>query len=825
LSLPTRSSSVETLARDVRHGLRRLTRDWRFTLAAVLILGLGIGANTAIFSVVDAVLFRNAAPAAADRLVNIYQREVNPGSQDAVSYPAYLDMAARTDVFAATTATSIPHDVTWQHAGVLRGGLIENTTASYPAVLGLRVTFGRWFTANEDTPGAPVVAVLTYHSWKHRFGGDPGVVGRIIRMDGVPVRIVGVGPAGHNGTIGAGVVVDFWMPIESLRAFDAATMLDRRPPEAVFLVKARLQDGVTVAQAQAAMDILGRRLAADYPNEDPGRGISVLASTDVWIHPQLDPVVAATVTFVLAAVGLVLAIACSNLATLLLVRGASRAKEVSIRLAVGATRGQLVRQLLTESVLLAVAGGVTGCLLAWAGIQWLRSVELPVVVDIALDGTVLAFAIAVSAITGLACGLAPALSATKVEVLPALRGEGGSTAVAARRLTLKNALIVFQVSMSLLLLGAASLFLQWSAAERAQPAGYAVDGVAMIETDSRFSDAPAARTSAMYDELLRRVAAIPGVESAALAHGLPMRLTGERLDVEGADGPRTRLHAGRFWAGPGFIETLQIPLLHGRTFDARDRPGTPRVAVISETMARDYFGTSNAVGRRFRRELSPDGWVEVIGVVRDTGTGVLDPVRDVFYLSYLQEDARVSTIVARSSLDAEGLVAAMQREARAVDATLPVVTATTMARDRQDALAGSQATAAALGALGMVGLLLASIGLYAVIAFAVARRSREIGIRIALGARRTQVVWTVVRGVAWLVGLGTVIGLGLSVLATLALRASVAPAPGITLFQPSVDPLALLALAGIMGVVGVAAAFVPARRAAATDPLVALRRD
>jgi predicted permease len=822
---PFGSSSIEALARDARHGLRRLTRDWRFTAAAVLILGLGIGANTAIFSVVNAVLFRQAAPAGVDRLVNMYQREANPGSQDGDSYPAYLDMAAYTDVFAATTAISVPHGVTWQHGGVLRSGLVEKTTASYPDVLGLRVSFGRWFTPAEDTRGAPVVAVLTHHSWQNRFGGDPGVVGRTIRMDGVPVRIVGIGPADRTGSFGAGVVVDFWLPITSLEAFGMAKMLDRRPPESAFFVKARLQDGVTVAQAQAAMDILGRRLAADYPNEDPGRGISVIASKDVWIHPQLDPVVAATATLVLVIVGLVLAIACSNLATLLLVRGASRAKEVSIRLAVGATRRQLVRQLLTESLLLAGAGGAAACLLAWWGIQWLRATELPVVVDIALDGGVLAFAVAVSALTGIACGLAPALSATKVDVLPALRGEGGMAA-AARRLTLKNALIVFQVSMSLLLLGTASLFLQWAAAEQSQPIGYAVDGVAMLETDSRFSDAPEARTRAMYDELQRRVTAIPGVESAALTHGLPMRIEGQRIVIEGAaGGADTRVHAGMFWAGPGFLETLRIPLLRGRAFDARDRPGAPRVAVINETMARESFGTVDAVGRRFRLEATPDAWVEVVGVVRDTGTGVLDPVRHVYYLSYLQEGARPTTIVARSTLDADGLVAAMQREVRAVDATLPVVTATTMARDRQDALAGSRAMAAALGALGLLGLLLASVGLYAVIAFAVARRSREIGIRLAIGAPRAQVVWTVVRGVAGLIGVGTVIGLGLSVLATLALRASVAPAPGIELFKPSVDPLALLALAGMMAVVGVAAAFVPARRAAATDPLAALRRD
>ena len=823
---PSRFSFVETLARDVRHGLRRLTRDWRFTAAAVLILGLGIGANTAIFSAINAVLFRHAAPARPDRLVNIYQRAANPGSQDGDSYPAYLDMAAHTDVFAATTATLVPRGVTWQHEGALRSGLAEHTTASYPSVLGVRVAFGRWFTPEEDARGAPVVAVLTHHSWKNRFGADPGVVGRIIRVDGVPVRIVGVGPDGHNGTFGAGVVVDFWLPIMSLEAFGMGSMLDRRPRESAFFVKARLQDGVTVAQAQAAMDILGRRLAAEYPNEDPGRGISVFASKDVWVHPQLDRVLAASATFVLTIVGLVLAIACSNLATLLLVRGASRAREISIRLAVGASRGQLVRQLLVESLLLGGAGGAAGCLLAWWSIRWLQSMDLPIVVDIALDGTVLAFAAAVSAITGLACGLAPALSATKVDVLPALRGESAIASGAARRLTLKNALVVFQVATSLLLLGAASLFLQWAEAERTQPIGYAVDGVAMIETDSRFSGEPAARLGATYDELLRRIAAIPGVESAALANGLPMRLTGERVVVEGtAGGPGSRVHAGMYWAGPAFLETLRIPLLHGRAFDARDRPGTPRVAVINETMAREYFGAADAVGRRFRLESAPDSWMEVVGVARDTGTGVLDPVRHVFYLSYVQAEARPTTILARSSHGAEGLIAAMQREVRSVDATLPVVTAKTMARDRQDALVGSQATAAALGAFGLLGLLLASIGLYAVIAFAVARRSREIGIRLAIGARKSQVVWTVVRGVAGLVGVGAILGLSLSVLATLAMRASVAPAPGVTLFRPSVDPVSLLAIAGLMAVVGVAAAAVPARRAATIDPLVALRRD
>ncbi len=333
----------ETLARDTRHSLRRLMRDWRFTTAAVLILGLGIGANTAIFSVINAVLFRHASLPAPDRLVDIYQRAADPGGQDFNSYPAYLDVADYTDVFASTMAASVPHGGTYQHKGTLRSAVIENTTATYLSVLGLRPSLGRWFTAAEDARGTPVVAVLGHHLWTARFEADPGVIGRTIRIDGVPVTIVGVGPAGHNGTINVGIVTDFWLPIASLDAFGMADALERRPNESIFFVKARLRSGVTVAQAQAAMDILGHRLAADYPNEDPGRGIRVMASEDVWIHPQFDRAVAATASIVLVVVGLVLAIACSNLATLLLVRAASRAKDISIRLAIGASRRQLVR--------------------------------------------------------------------------------------------------------------------------------------------------------------------------------------------------------------------------------------------------------------------------------------------------------------------------------------------------------------------------------------------------------------------------------------------------------------------------------------------------
>ena len=404
-------------------------------------------------------------------------------------------------------------------------------------------------------------------------------------------------------------------------------------------VKARLRDGVTVAQAKAAMDVLGRRLAAENPEAFRiegefalGPGMTVVASTDVRIHPQADTPFMAIASLVLVIVGLVLAIACSNLATLLLVRGAARAKEVSVRLAMGATRRQLVRHLLTESLLLSLAGGIAGCILAWWGMRALQGIDLPFRVDLTVDYRVLAFAIALSLVTGVVFGLAPALKATRVDLLQTLRDEGLQP-IDHRRLTLKNALIVFQVAVSVLLLGGTSIFLQVAAAARALRVGYAVDGVAMLETDLRFAGYSETDARRVFDDLLRRIEAIPGVQSAALLRGLPMDASGVSIVVDGGGGS----DRDRGWkrpviaAGPGFFDTLRIPLLYGRVFDARDRADTPRVAVITDRMARQYFGAVDAVGRRFRTQNDPNSWTEVIGVVRDTGTGdfdddVLDPI-------------------------------------------------------------------------------------------------------------------------------------------------------------------------------------------------------
>ncbi len=830
----------DSLLREARHGLRRLVHDWPFTAAAVLILGLGIGANTATFSLIDAMLLRGRSLADPGRLVDIYQTASNPGALDGNSYPAYLDMAAYTDVFESTTVASVPIGLRYLDESGLRSAVVEHTTASYPGVLGLRPTLGRWFSEAEDVRGVAVVAVVGHDTWLRKFGADPSIVGRILRVEGVPVTIVGVGPKGHNGTIDVGIVTDFWLPISSLPALGAPSrVLERRPEEAGFFVKGRLRGGVTVAQAQAAMDILGRRLAADYPNEDPGRGITVFASRDVRVHPQMDGLLTSLASVLLGVVGMVLAVACSNLATLLLVRGTARAKEVSVRLALGATRGQLVRQLLAESLLLAMAGGIAGCILAWWGIRALAAAELPIVVNLSLDYRVLTFALALSLVTGVAFGLAPALKATNLDLVPTLRDDGEPRSSDHRWLTLKNALVVFQVAVSVILLGVTGIVLQLVSASQAQRSGFAIDGVAMLETDARYAGYSAAEAGQVGEEIRRRIAALPGVQSAVLTRGLPMQTVGASVVVEGATaaaGPGVApLVAGAIWAGPGYFDVLGIPILFGRALDERDRRDTPKVAVISETMARQYFGKGDAaaaVGRRFRLDRDPDAnaWIEVVGVAPDTGTAdrqddLVDPTPQLFYRSFAQSDLPPTTVLARTSADAAGLVGAMQRELRTVNAALPVIAAKTMAQYLDESLVAPTAVATFLGGLGVIGLALAGIGLYAVIAFAVSRRAREIGIRMALGARSRQVVWTVAREVTLLVGVGTGVGLGLTLLAILALRAATVSTPGISLYRPTADPLALLGVAAFMALVGLVAAFVPARRAATMDPLAALRRD
>jgi predicted permease len=819
----------DAIVRDTRHAARRLVHDWRFSVPAVLLLGLGIGANTAIFSVINAALIRGSSLIDVTGLVEVFPNG-RSGAPMLATYPAYQDIAAHTEVFASAMTASMPDAVTYRDGSGMRQGVAEFASASYMDVLGLRPSLGRWFTADEERPGAGLVTVIGHRIWTTRFGADPAAVGRTLHIEGQPVTIIGVAPEGYNATAKLGVVTDFWMPPQAFAVMRGVPrVLERNAFEAPFFVKARLRDGVTLAQARAAMDSLSRRLAVEYPKDEPGKGITVLPAGEVRIHPGIDGFLKGVASLLVGVLAIVLAIACSSLATLLLVRASARSKEVAVRLAIGATRRQIIRHLLVESLLLSLAGGAAGCTLAWWAVRGIAALDLPITMDLSVDVTVLMYALTLSVFTGLLFGLAPALKATRLDLTSAIRqdGEDGGSR---RRFTLRNGLVVFQVTVSVVLLAATGVFLQAVTAARAQRVGFAVDGVAMLRTDPRSAGYADGRTAVLFDELRTRIGRLPGVDTTVLVRGVVMSPAGLPVVLEGDDtSARSTRDAGSIWVDTGFFEALDIPILFGRAIDDRDRPGAPATAVVSETMARQYFGAVNAIGRRFRIE-GEDAWVTIVGVARDTGTDsrvddLVDPTPRLFFRSFRQAGHQPTGVLARTSGDAERLLGPMQRELLAIDPQLPIAMARTMAQELDASLLLPQAVAGFLGGIGVLGLTLAGVGLYAVIAFTVARKSREIGIRMALGAGRGDVVGDVARDVAAVLGAGAATGLTLAVLVVLSMRAFSNPAPGVVFFSPSVDPLQLLAIVGFILAVGVAAAFVPARRAAKMNPLSALRHE
>ena len=823
---------LDALRRDAKHALRRLVKDWPFSTGAIAILALGIGANTAVFSMLNNSLFQPHPFAAGERLVNLYQNDAKTGQPEGVSYPAFLDLQQETAVFTGVAAAQIDggryQTVDAQGGrGAIRSGFVEHASANYLDVLGLRPSLGRWFSAEEERRAEPV-AVLGWTVWQRDFGADPNVLGRTIIAGGAPVQVIGVGPAALNSSQSNFILTAYWLPVTRLEPRRPPTsgaapgLLERR--ESLFLqVRARLRDGVTVEQAQAAMNVIASRLAAGHPDTGPQRGITVLASGDVKVHPReklLTPVAAV----VFSVVGLVLAIACSNLATLLLVRGSARSTEISIRLALGATRWQLMRHLLMESLVLSLAGAAAGVALAHWGLRYLAAIDLPLALSLQLDYRVLGFAIAVATLCGLGFGLTPALHSTRVDVAGALRDEKGSSksslSLVRGWFTLKNALVTGQVAASFLLLVGAVNAISVLTATQERSVGYRPEGLAIVEVDPRYAGYDLPRAQAVLQELRRQVAALPGVESAIVTSGLPVDGQFEKeFRPEGAKDEESFEVEGR-WAGPGYFQTIGIPVLFGRVFDQRDSPRSPQVIVVNEAFARRFFGTPNAVGKRLRLVDEKSRPVEIVGVVGNSRS--IDMVGDAPKTSLFIPEAQAgvvpTTIVARTARHEAALVGLIQQEVRRLHPELPVTMALTMKQRQDMELMLFRAAVAALGTLGGLGLLLAGVGLYAVVAYAVAQRSNELGIRIALGARAGNVIWLVVRDVTALVVAGIAIGSVLSSVGLTVLESSVTQIAGVSPW--AVAPVALIILA-----CGAAAAYVPARRAVLTDPIAAIRHQ
>jgi predicted permease len=818
---------VEQLWSDVRLAARVLVKSPGFTCVAVLSLALGIGANTTIFSLLNALLLRPLPGRDPGRLATVYTSDYSGPLYGASSYPDYLDFRTQSRSFEGLAAYGI-QPVVLSDGGEGQRVLAQLVSGNFFDVIGMNAAYGRPILKAEETPGQHPVAVLSHAFWQSRFGADPALVGRKIALNGRPYTVVGVAPLGFSGML-RGVSMDLFVPL-SMRPALAGESLDERGNRGLMLI-GRLRPGVGIEDARADLVLVARRLHETYPDlwanrlAQP-RSVSVLPEDASRILPEVRGPVSGFLGMLFAAVGLVLLLACSNVASLLLARASARRREIAVRVALGARRGQLVRQLLAESLLLSCGAGVLGIALAALSLQLILAFQPPLPVSLALglelDRGVLLFALLLSIATGVLFGLWPALRASSASPIESLTARG-LEAPGRRRFAARDALVVAQVAGSLVLLIGAGLLLRSLANAKALDPGFDPNGVLVLSVDLGSAGYDEARGARFYAELRERLERVPGVEAASVASALPLSLGGERrgLRVIGYEpGPGEDMEVHSSIVGPGYFETMRTPLVRGRGFEAGDTSGAPGVVVVNEAFVRRYWPGRDGLGERLvsgdrRGEIS----LEVIGVARDgkyTSLGE-DPTPFVFY-PHRQLHRPEMSVVVRAQGDPLALVPAVRRELAALDGSLPVYDVRTLVAHLGTALFPARAAATLLGLTGALALLLAAVGLYGVLSYAVSLRTREIGLRVALGAERVDVAALVVGRGLRLAGAGVTIGLALAFGVTRFLA--------FLLYGTSpLDPLTFAAVPALLLSVAVLAAWEPARRALRVDPAVCLREE
>lgn len=816
-----RGARMEMLLQDIRYAARHLLRAPMFTTGAVALLAVGIGANTAVFTVVDAFLFRPPPWERPEEVVRIYQ-DSDDGEPSSSSFPAFRDMTAY-DAF-ATVAAMTQSSAAWDAPDGPLQVRTEYATSGYLDVLGLAPRVGRWFSAEHDLAGRAPAAVVSAPAWRAHFGSDPDVVGRSVRLNGFPVTIIGVGPEGLAGS-NAPVVTDFWLSISATVVtgpFQVAN-LERRQDH-WYDVRARLAPGVSIEQAQAAMDALATRLAEDYPELNRGRGITVFRATDVRLHPSEDGQVAAAAGILGGVVLTVLLLACANLANLLLVRGLGRTGEMAVRRALGAGRDRVARLFLVESLLLSLIGGAMGLILARWVLAALPGLPLPFpfseTLELRLDWRVGAFALSLMAATGLFFGLAPALRSAREDLAGTLRDDRRGISMGRGTTRLKNLLVAVQVGASLVLVLGTGLLARSLAALEGRDIGVDADRVAYVRTSFSQAGLSPAESAVVLDELLARLAALPGVSGAAVTSRLPAQRSGTTTTVVEGYTPPSGTDAVELsfaTVSAGYFETVGLPLLEGRMFTQDDGPDAQTVVLVNETAARRFWGGVDVVGRRMRAQGNLDGWRIVVGVVEDAPVGALnEPVEPMFYFHQAQGGLPFPYLLARTDGPPSALLASMRAEVEAVRSSLPVTEQGSLASHFGAALAGPRLAAGAMTGFSLLAVLLAGLGIYAVVSFSVARRVGELGIRMALGAERGGVVRLMVREVVGTVLLGLAVGLGAAVFVASRIESILF---GVQPMDPVAFGGAVLFLLMVAGV----AAWLPARRAARADPVDALR--
>jgi putative ABC transport system permease protein len=797
---------------DLRYGLRMLIKNPGFAFVAVFTLALGIGANTAIFSIVNAVLLQPLPFSEPDRLVWIWGNIRNGGRSASVSPLDYLDYRAQNTTFehfAATFSIPAPFNLTGSGEPERLQGAVA--TGNFFQALGVNPALGQTFLLENEEPGRDQVVVLSHRLWKQRFAGDPSLIGKTLALDGKTFEVIGVMPAGFNFPRGA----ELWTPMN----FQISPGMKQR--KAHFLRPVgRLKPGVTLAQAQTDMDSIAGSLETQYPDSNTGWNLRM-----VPLREQLVGNIRPTLRVLFGAVGLVLLIACANVANLLLVRASSRQKEIAIRMALGAGRRRIVRQMLTESMLLAIAGGTLGVFLAIWGIDLIVAFsgnDIPATAQIGIDGVVLGFTLCVSLLTGILFGLVPALPATQSARLSETLKEGGrSGGQGSSRNRTRNLLVVFETAIAVvLLIGAGLLIRSFVRLQNVGP-GFDAENVLTARIDlSREKYNLPEKAASFWVQLHERLAALPGVEAVGMNTELP--LSGQPNDtpfsVQGRPvEPNQRFGADFRRVNQDYLRSMRIPLKRGREFTEQEVRQGANVVVISEALANGVFGDEDPLGQRLLLGLNEKTPFEIIGIVGDIRHRTLEA--DPLAMMYLPvPSTQWTNLTIKVSGDPLSMAAAVRREVRTIDPDQPIAAIRTMEQVVAESVGTPRYRTSLLGLFAFIALLLAAIGIYGVSSYAVAQRTHEIGIRMALGAEPRDVQWLVIgRGI----GLALV-GVGAGLIGAFGLTRLLA---GFLFGVTATDPLTFAGVAVILTGIALVACWMPARRAARVDPMVALRHE
>jgi putative ABC transport system permease protein len=802
---------MEVIFKDMRYALRMLIKSPGFAAVAVLTLAIGIGANTAIFSVVNSVLLRPLPFRDPDRLVMLYENNQTKGhTRVPVAAPNYIDWRNQNQIFeqmAANWVTSF-NLASGGDPERLRGARVS---AGFFEMLGVQPIRGRVFSAEEDQPGRDNVVLASYGLWQRRFGADPGIIGKTVKLNGQDYTLIGVMPHGFQFPEQA----ELWTPA----AFNNDSLSNRGGH--FIYVLGRLKQGATLGQAQGEMATIARRLEQQYPDFNEGWGVDI-----VPLHEMLVGDMKQTLLVLLAAVGFVLLIACSNVANLLLARATSRHKEIAIRSALGATRLHLIRQLLTESLMLALLGGGLGLLLALWGVDLLVSINpdnIPRIQEIGVDRWVLGFTLLLSVFTGLAFGLVPAIQSSRLDLTESLKDSGRNLTASARH-RVRSLLVITEVALALvLLIGAGLMIKSFYGLLQVRP-GFNPEKLLTMEISLRGTNySESDKRAEFFRNVLERVKNQPGVESAGVTASLPLsrneHMYGLIMEGQSNTASATLPTSSYAAVSADYFSTMGIPLVKGRYFTEQDNKSGRRVAIINEALARRYFPNEDPIGKRLEITNGPPAQREIVGVVGDVKQSGLDKdVTAQIYEPYLQQPYSTMSLVVRGSGSPASLTGAVRSQVQVVDRDQPISNIKTMEQLVADSVAQPRLSMFLLGIFAAVALLLSAVGIYGVMSYSVFQRTHEIGIRMALGAQARDVLRMIVgQGMSL-----ALIGVGLGLTAAFVLMRIMSS----LLYQVSAtDPSTFVAISFLLTGVAFLACYIPARRATRVDPMIALRNE